>query len=114
MATPEIQNEKPSFIERPEDFVETPTEIGEGIQSTPSQPQPPQIQTQTGQSAVTAVPAPPAAAGPSITIPSDQGTLTQSAKGQTSDASTWNAWFWLRMIKKALKRHINILVGQTK
>ena len=38
----------------------------------------------------------------SITIPSDQPTLTTQAKGNVVDALTWLAVFWLRMIKKAM------------
>lgn len=37
-----------------------------------------------------------------ITIPSDQATLTGIAKGSITNAVTWLAAFWLRMIKKAM------------
>lgn len=37
----------------------------------------------------------------SITIPSDQQTLAGQAKGSITNAVTWLAAFWLRMIKKA-------------
>lgn len=37
-----------------------------------------------------------------ITPPSDQGTLTQQAKGSKSLSITWLSSFWLRIIKKAL------------
>lgn len=38
-----------------------------------------------------------------ITIPSDQNSLTQNAKkGNILDALTWHATYWLRIVKKAM------------
>ena len=37
----------------------------------------------------------------SVTLPSDQVTLTNQAKGPVNSSLTWLATFWLRVIKKA-------------
>jgi hypothetical protein len=110
MSTPEIKPEvQPQSVEHiPEQYPETAMERAEGIKATQVDPANiPQVPTPTGAQ-ITPVPAAPS--GPSITIPSDPQSLTQQSQGSVSDATTWNAWFWLRMIKKALAKHIAVLV----
>ena len=92
----------------PESYQETPTEAAEGVVGTPATPTVPVVQIPSGQT-IQPVPAP--AAGPSIQLPADPAVLQQQSKGSTSDAATWSAVFWLRMMKKALLKQIRILVG---
>lgn len=49
----------------------------------------------------------------SITIPSDQNTLSGWSKGNVIDSLTWYALFWLRMIKKAVHFGWRIVVPQS-
>lgn len=46
---------------------------------------------------------PPAQVITTVQPPSDQTTLVQQSKGDTTSSSTWLATFWLRVIKKALR-----------
>jgi len=46
-----------------------------------------------------------------ITIPSDQQTLTAQAKGPIESAATWLAKFWLRAIKRAVYFGWKIVTG---
>lgn len=109
--SPEI--EKPLVTEIPES-PEIPPELEQGISTTttthtniPQVSDDPLLQ-------ITAVPIPPNPAGPSIVLPADPQIFTQQAKGSTDDTSTWNAWFWLRMIKKAIAHQIQIVIAGTK
>ena len=109
MTSPEIKVETPPQVEHiPEQFKETPVEQAEGIQAVQVHPPtPPVVQTQSGQQIV-AVPAPPS--GPSITLPSDPAVLSSQSHGSASDSTTWNAWFWLRLMKKAIAKQIAVLI----
>ena len=108
-----IEIEKPQvpvteIPDQPEISKQSELEGVEVVQGTPSA-----VQVQKGgdqAQQVTPVPAPPAASGPSITIPSDQTALTQMSKGNTTNASTGWALYWIRQIKKALKKHWFVLV----
>lgn len=69
-----------------------------GVSVRPSQPNF-QVKGDNGQTLVQT----PSTQSISIQVPSDDATLTAWAtKGSTSDAITWLAAFWLRLIKKAL------------
>lgn len=113
--TPEIQPQTPVEIPNAPEVGPKGQEAGvEAVSETPSTggPQPvaqqkPQDDT---QAQVTPVPVPADPSGPAITIPSDPQALKQQSKGSVSDAKTWSAVFWLRMVKKALLKHWNILV----
>ena len=59
---------------------------------------------------ITSVPLPANPNGPSITLPADPIIFTRQAKGSTDDTTTWSAWFWLRMLKKAIAQRIRVLV----
>lgn len=114
MATsPEIRTEIPPQVEQvAENYQETPIEAAEGVQSTPSTPtNVPQVQVPSGQ---TIQPVPSPSDGPSITLPSAPEDLEKQAKGSITNTTTWSAAFWLRMMKKAILKHINILVGGNK
>lgn len=102
-----------SIVTTPEDVAVSETSRDEGVEQIPSTPQPLQVQTGDDQTVqVTPVPAPAAPQGPAITIPASQTQLTQMAqKGNTTNASTGWAVFWLRQLKKALKKHWSVLVG---
>lgn len=113
--TPEIQPQTPVEIPNAPEVGPKGQEAGvEAVSETPSTggPQPAQQPQQQAdpQAQVTPVPAPADPAGPAITIPSDQQALKQQSKGSVSDAKTWSAVFWLRMVKKALLKHWNVLV----
>lgn len=50
----------------------------------------------------------------SVKVPKPQQVLEEQAKGDTKEASTGFARFWLRMIKKALHFGKKIIVGENK
>jgi hypothetical protein len=55
--------------------------------------------------------APPANVVTTVQPPSDQATLVQQAKGNTSSSATWNAAFWLRVVKRAFHFGWKIIGG---
>src|SRR5687768_470054 len=48
-----------------------------------------------------------------VSPPSDSTTLGNQAKGDTSDASTWHAKFWIRILQKALHFGWRIIGGNS-
>lgn len=52
----------------------------------------------------------PSGSGATITVPADQKTLIEMAKGSITSAATWLAAFWLRIIKKAVHFGWNVEV----
>jgi hypothetical protein len=112
-SSPEIKVETPPQIDQVlEQYPEGPVEVAEGIQATPVTPtHVPTVQIPSGQ-VITPVPAEPSPQ--TLVIPADPPVLAQQSHGSVSDTSTWNAFFWLRMIKKALLKHFQIVVGNQK
>lgn len=53
----------------------------------------------------------PATSSVTIQIPDDQAALEEKSKGSITDSVTWYAFFWLRLIKKALHRGWHVMVG---
>jgi hypothetical protein len=112
MSTPEIkQPEQQPVVEHQTDFDPTPQMVEQGIVSTPSQAQQTTVQISDAQQVqITPVPAPSNVQ--SITLPADPTVLTQQSKGSTDDSSTWFAVYWLRIMKKAVKKGFQVLVGE--
>ena len=112
MATPEIKtNEAPPVLEVPEQVEQTPVMESEGVEpvqtAAPAQASIPQpLPSQP----ITPVPQPSSQVS-TITIPADPQQLTQLSKGSASNSLTWFAVFWLRAVKKALKKHFAVVVG---
>ena len=104
---PEI--EKPLISEIPEN-PEIPLEFEQGISTIATQHTNIPQATNDPSLQITAHPASISSSGPSIILPAGPQVFTRQSKGSTDDTTTWNAWFWLRLIKKALTNHINILV----
>jgi len=101
-STPEI--EKP--VSTPQEGVvkeipetpEIPTNLQEqGVVARPTQMTTP-VADDTGKTLIQT----PATQTVTITIPSSQQQLADWSKGSPSNSLTWFAFFWLRMIKKAL------------
>jgi hypothetical protein len=85
----------PLTIERKEVITPVPTQFTQKVTSSTGQTM---IQTPQGQ-AIT------------ITLPDEQTTLTDKAKGSSDDSVTWFARFWLRIIKKAVHFGWNVLLN---
>ncbi len=93
--TPQI----PEGAQRREDEMPEPTSEPKevGVQSVPSQVTVPTVDNMGAQLIQT-----PATQSATITIPATQQQLDDWSKGSPSDSLTWFAFFWLRLIKKAL------------
>lgn len=100
MATsPEISSESPKIVEHDNnaEFVVDEALKGAGVQSVQKTFKS-QIQDDKGASVIQT----PPTTVVSISPPSDSVTLGQQAKGDTTNALTWFAAFWIRILKKAL------------
>jgi hypothetical protein len=97
--TAEIEkNEAPVVTEHPEEFPETIQQVASGAQVVQKN-----FKTQvTNDQGTPIIQTPPTQVVTTIQPPSDQETLLQQSKGDTTNAITWLAAFWLRIIKKAL------------
>lgn len=85
----EVVREIPQIPEIPEHME------NEGVQVAPSQ-----FTAQVKQGGQNLI-ATPLSQQVTITLPADQTTLTMLSRGSITNAVTWIAVFWLRMIKKA-------------
>lgn len=92
-----------------------PVEIGEGPKETPA-PVERQIQPSPGPFQAQPAPAPqPAAVSDdntnvvSITVPATPQQLEDWAKGSPDNSLTWMAFYWIRMIKKALMHGYRVM-----
>lgn len=97
-ATPEIPRpEAQDVTERQEEFI-----VPETLQSSGVKVVQKTFKTQvTNDKGAPVIQTPPTQVV-SVTLPSDQATLTSQAKGSASSSLTWLATFWLRVIKKAM------------
>lgn len=91
--------------ERPE----FPEEIEQSGVSAPPTQFTAQVTDDTGQNLVTPTDPQPVNSV-SVQIPADQQQLSVYAQGDQDDSKTWNAFFWLRIIKKALKKGWRVVV----
>lgn len=93
----ELVSKVPEGVKEIPETAEIPSHIEEGgVKPVPSQVTA-QVTDDSGQQLIQS----PATQTVTIQIPADQDKLSDWAKGSTSDALTWLATFWLRMIKKA-------------
>jgi len=109
MTIPEI-NEIPKVTEdlKPPEIGGEIPEVVEKGQMVQQQPQPIPRTTITA-TVTTAQPT----SVPTVTIPADPAQLTSLAKGNPTNAITWFANFWLRIIKKALAIGSGIMTSQS-
>lgn len=84
------------------EVIETP-EIPEHIEKAGVRPRDDQFKAQVTDDSGQQLIQTPSTRQVSITIPAPQSQLQDWAKGSPSDALTWFASFWLRMIKKAAR-----------
>ncbi|OGM19231.1 hypothetical protein A2955_00650 [Candidatus Woesebacteria bacterium RIFCSPLOWO2_01_FULL_37_19] len=101
VATPE--REKPQSIEPivkevPETPEQTPAMTEAGVQSVATQVTAQVTDDTTGQHLIQT----PATQTVTITIPTTEDQLSDWAKGPAESSLTWLAFFWLRIVKKAL------------
>lgn len=106
--TPEIPVQ-PEIPTAPESMGEIPAEIEQGQPQSVVQQQPQQVSRPT--TTVTTNSSNPST--PTVTVPADPAQLTQLAKGNPANAITWFAYFWLRVIKKALALGASIMTSQS-
>jgi hypothetical protein len=107
--SPEIER-PPQVVEEIPDNPQVPPELEQGISSVPSHhTNIPQV-TDDPAGQITAFPPQQNPSGPSIVLPADPEELTKASQGGVEEASTWNAWYWLRMMKKAVANQISVLV----
>jgi len=113
MSTPEIKGgELPEreFVKEQPEVVEIPQEIEHsfGVKPTPTQISA-VVTDDSGGPMMTS----PATQSITITLPASTSQLSIWAKGSPSEALTWLAAFWLRLVKKAMHFGWNIMtVGQ--
>lgn len=98
-ATPEI--EKPSIPEEVVERDEIP-EISPELQKAGVQPRVQQVTAQVTDDQGRQLIQTPATQVVTIQIPAPQAQLADWSHGSPSSSLTWFAFFWLRMIKKAL------------
>ena len=108
-ATPEtLQVETPQVVEHPEEFPETIQQVTSGAQVVQKNFKS-QISDDKGNPIIQTPPAQVVTVQP----PSDQATLLQQSKGDTTNAVTWLAAFWIRIIKKAMFFGWKIITGSS-
>ncbi len=103
MPTPEIPIDK-QIVERPTEIASETLQQA-GIQSTPANVQP--VVNDQGQPIIKT----PATQGGKIQIPSDTTSLAAQAKGSVTNAITWLAKFFLRLIAKQNANTTNTNTG---
>lgn len=97
-ATPEIPRpEAPQVVERQEEFVVPETLSGSGVKVVQKN-----FKAQVNDDKGTPVISTPPTQVVTVTPPTDDTTLLAWSKGDTTNAMTWLATFWLRIIKKAM------------
>lgn len=107
--SPEIEKQN-QVVEEIPDNPQVPPELEQGLSSVSTQhTNIPQVTDDPAQQ-ITSFPQPQNPAGPSIILPADPEELTKDSRGEIQDSSTWNAWYWLRMMKKAISSQITVLV----
>ena len=107
--SPEYPKEQPLVQEIP-DSADVPPELEQGISSVPtSHTNIPQASDLASQQ-ITPVPPPSNPNGPNIILPDEPQALKKATKGSPNDASTWSAFYWLRMFKKAVQNKIEVIV----
>ena len=109
--TPELEPQRQPTPEAPVKQGEPPKETQpvqeQGETYTPAQA-PSQV-TQTADEPSTA--ATPAPQTMTITVPATTQQLGDWSKGSPDDSLTWLAFFWIRMIKKALLHGYRVVTG---
>lgn len=107
-ATPEtLKPEVPQVQERQEEFIVPETLQSSGVQVVQKNFKA-QVKDDKG---VPVIQTPPTQVITTVQPPSDQVTLTQQSKGDTTSSATWLAAFWVRIIKKALHFGWQIVSG---
>jgi hypothetical protein len=104
----EIQPQVPEGVKQREEEMPEPTpELQEmGVQNVATQVTA-QVVDDTGRQLIQT----PATKVVTITIPASQQQLDDWSKGAPSESLTWYAFFWLRLIKKALHFGWRIVMG---
>jgi len=96
----EIKPALPEGLEQREEEMPEPTPelSGMGVTSVPTQITAQVVDDKTGKQLIQT----PGSQTVTITIPASPKQLDDWSKGSPSDSLTWFAFFWLRLIKKAI------------